>query len=85
MSALITTSIMADTSKPEKTVLLKNHVVKMNVLDNESYRLELRESAAAYHAEEKFVPCLQKAMKENKKAHLTVGAFSLKVLDCKNE
>lgn len=72
-----------NSSRPEKTIELKNHVNKMTLQNNNHYRLELRESAAAYYAPEKFATCLQKSIKENKAATLTVAAYSLTVLDCK--
>lgn len=82
-SLLISSALFAETKKVEKTVVLKNHVVRMSLQGNNQYRLELRESAAVYMAAEKFAPCLQKSIKENKKATLTVAAFSLNVVDCK--
>nr|BDT26964.1 hypothetical protein BHI3_04300 [Bacteriovorax sp. HI3] len=69
--------------REEKTIEIKAHIAKMLMTPKKVYRLELVELAAAYFAEEKFAPCLQKAMKENKKATMKVAAYSLSVLDCK--
>lgn len=86
-SLLFIFNLMADETlnlaKPEKAIELKNHVNKMTLQSNNLYRLELRESAAAYHAPESLAPCLQKSIKENKKATLKVAVYSLTVLDCK--
>ncbi len=71
-------------SKREKTLNLKASIHSMLLEKNGNYRLELTEYAAAYTSLPKFLPCLQKSMKENKKANLKVDAFSLNVLDCKN-
>ena len=71
--------------REEKTVEIKAHIAKMLMTPKKVYRLELVELAAAYFAEEKFAPCLQKAMKENKKATMKVAAYSLSVLECKVE
>lgn len=80
---LTSTNLIAESKQVEKTLILKNHVVKMTLQTHNQYRLELRESAAAYMADEKFAPCLQKSIKENKEATLKVAVFSLNVLDCK--
>lgn len=85
LSFLMSSNLWAETAKPEKTLVLKNHVVRMNLQANKMYRLELRESAAAYQAEEKLAPCLEKAIKDKSIAELTVTAYSLKVIDCKNK
>ncbi len=85
LSVLISSALWADTAKSEKTLILKNHIARMNLQGNKMYRLELRESAAAYQAEEKLAPCLEKAIKEKSIAELTVTAYSLKVIDCKNK
>jgi hypothetical protein len=82
---LMCSNLWAEAAKPEKTLILKNHIVRMSLQPNKMYRLELRESAAAYQAEEKLAPCLEKAIKENSIAELTVTAYSLKVVDCKNK
>jgi hypothetical protein len=74
--------INASETKVEKALEIKAHVSKMSLSSNNLYRLELKEFAAAYFASEKFVPCLQKAIKENKEATLKVDAYSLKVEDC---
>lgn len=81
----MSSNLWADSAKPEKTLVLKNHVVRMNLQANKMYRLELRESAAAYQAEEKFAACLEKSIKEKSIAELTVTVFSLNVIDCKNK
>jgi hypothetical protein len=87
LSLFFVSNLIADEtlnlSKPEKTIELKNHINKMTLQGNNTYRLELRESAAAYYAPEKLAPCLQKSIKENKKATLKVAVYSLTVLDCK--
>jgi len=87
MSLFFVSNLVADEtldlSKAEKTIELKNHINKMTLQGNNLYRLELRESAAAYHAPEKLSACLQKSIKENKKATLKVAVYSLTVLDCK--
>ena len=75
--------VLAESKKSEKTLELYAHVVSMSLASNGLYRLELREYAAAYHAEEKFVPCLQKAIKENKTTTLKVSAYSLLVQECR--
>lgn len=84
---LITLSLssFAFAEKEEKSLEIKAHVVKMLMTPKKVYRLELAEFAAAYFAEEKHAPCLQKAMRENKKATLKVAAYSLNVLECKVE
>lgn len=74
--------INAEEAKAEKTLEIKAHIVKMIMAGNKTYDLELREFAAVYHAEEKFSPCLKKAMKENQAATLKISAFSLNVLEC---
>lgn len=88
ISLLFISNVLADETlnlaRPEKTIELKNHINKMSLQGNNMYRLELRESAAAYHAPVKFAPCLQKSIKENKKATLKVAVYSLIILDCKN-
>lgn len=78
-------SMTAFAEKEEKSLEIKAHVRKMLMTPKKVYRLELTEFAAAYFAEEKYAPCLQQAMKENKKATLKVAAYSLNVLDCKVE
>ncbi|MBC7712776.1 MAG: hypothetical protein H7177_05530 [Rhizobacter sp.] len=71
------------TAFAEKSLEIKTHVVKMAMDGNNMYRLELREFAAVYHADEKFAPCLQTSIKEKKQAMLKVTAQSLVVLECK--
>lgn len=67
----------------EKSLTIKAHVVKMLMDGKKLYRLELREFAAVYHAEEKFAPCLSKSIKEDKEVSLTISSQSLIVLECK--
>jgi hypothetical protein len=74
--------IKAEEAKAEKTLEIKAHVVKIIMAGNKTYDLELREFAAVYHAEEKFSPCLKKAMEKNQAAILKISAFSLNVLEC---
>ncbi|MEA9356754.1 hypothetical protein SHI21_11085 [Bacteriovorax sp. PP10] len=83
MSLFTSFTAMAE-QKEERVIELKNHVNKMTLQGNKQYRLELRESAAAYYADEKFAPCLQKSIAENKTATLKVAAYSLNILECKN-
>lgn len=83
MSLFASFSAMAE-QKAERVIELKNHVNKMTLQGNKTYRLELRESAAAYYADEKFAPCLKKSIAENKTATLKVAAYSLNILECKN-
>lgn len=81
ISLIMFSSLHAE-DKPEKTLELKAHVVKMMMTKDKLFRLELREHAAAYLAEEQFEPCLQAAMKENREVALKVTAYSLKVQEC---
>lgn len=75
---------MAQEKKAEPTREVKDRIVKMVLEKEKFYRLELAESAAAYHAHETFVPCLQKSIKEKKTATLKVTVYSLNVVECKN-
>ena len=54
LSILSSITVFAETAKPEKTLDLSAHVAKMAMGPQNVYRLELREFAAAYFAEEKF-------------------------------
>lgn len=81
INLLLSWSVMAETK--EKTLDIKAHVNSMTMEKTGTYRLELKEYAAAYMADEKHYKCLQKSMKENKPANLKVHAYSLKVLECK--
>ena len=82
---LLSFSAMAIAKKEEKTLEIKAHINKMMMTSNKMYRLELVELAAAYFAEEKHAPCLQKAISEKKEAKMKVTAYSLHVLECKVE
>ena len=77
-------ALKAFEEKAEKSLEIKAHISKMTLSSNNLYRLELKEFAAAYFAEEKFVGCLQKAIKEKNLVNLKISAYSLNVLDCKN-
>ncbi|MBC7427440.1 MAG: hypothetical protein H7336_02440 [Bacteriovorax sp.] len=74
---------LAEAKNSEKFLEIKTHVVKMGMGADKMYRLELREFAAVYHAEERFASCLQKSIKENKEATLRVSVQSLIVQECK--
>ncbi len=82
ITVLTASSFLYAESTPEKTLELKAHVVKMMMTKDKLFRLELREHAAAYMAEEQYEPCLQQAMKENREVALKVTAYSLKVQEC---
>lgn len=84
-SILCSNMAIAETKKPGPVVELKNHVTKMILEKKNSYRLWLLESAAVYHAQSKFSSCLEKSIKEQKIVTLKVSAYSLQVIDCKNE
>ncbi len=66
----------------EKSMEFKAHVVKMMMTKDKLFRLELLEFAAAYHAEDKFEPCLQQAMKEKAEVILKVSPTTLMVKEC---
>ena len=72
----------AEDKKAEKTIEFKAHIVKMMMTKDKQFRLELKEFAAAYHAEESFEPCLQQAMKEKSQALLKVSSETLFVQEC---
>ncbi len=76
-------SLSVFAAKKEDTLELNVHVNKMQLTAKNLYRLELAELAAAYHAEEKFVPCLKQAISEKKEITLTVTTYTLMVQDCK--
>ena len=77
--SLLSFSAMAE----EKIIKIEAHINKMQIAKNNTYRLELKELAAVYHANEEFVPCLQISIKENKKVLLEVEAYTLQVKSCK--
>lgn len=81
MTMIFSTSI-AYAQKEEKILDMKAHVQKMMMTNDKLFRLELREFAAVYYAEEKFEPCLQAGMKENREVLLKVTALSMKVQEC---
>jgi hypothetical protein len=75
-------SVFAETKKEEKTLEIKAHIDQIMLASGKTYRLQLREFAAIYKADEAFVPCLQKAMQEKKQATLVISAYSLVVKKC---
>ena len=83
----MTTNLYAETKNhlKEKPLIIKSHIVRMLLESDKTYRLELREYAAVYHADEKFSSCLQRSIKENKEASLVVSSQSLIVRECKVE
>lgn len=80
----ISTKLHAEekTHRSEKSLTFKAHIVKILMGGDKLYKLELREFAAVYHAEDKFFPCLEKSIKENKEVTLTVTSQSLVVMEC---
>ena len=82
---LVSNNVFAKTKNhlEEKSLSIKSHVVRMILDANKMFRLELREYAAVYHADEKFLDCLQQSMKENKVVSLTISSQSLIVRECK--
>lgn len=85
LASALFSNLFADTKKviEEKPMTINSHVVNMLLDGHNMYRLELREYAAVYRAEEKFVSCLQQSIKENKKVTLIVSSQSLIVKECK--
>ena len=83
----LTTNVFAESKNhlKEKPLSIKSHVVRMLMESDKTYRLQLREYAAVYHADEKFASCLQRSIKENKEASLVVSSQSLIVRECKVE
>jgi hypothetical protein len=65
----------------EKTINLQAHIEKI-LLVNDSYEVEFLEYAAVYKAGEQFLTCLQKSMRENKKAAIKVNSLTLKIVQC---
>lgn len=78
-------NLFAQSLKREKIISFKTHVKKMVLAENNLYKVSLVEFAAVYRAPEEVSLCLQKAIKEKKKASLKVGANTLIILDCKVE
>jgi translation initiation factor IF-2 len=66
----------------EKIIKFEVHINKLILSANKNYRLELRERAAIYHADEKYLACLQDSLKNDKLVILEVEAYSLNVKNC---
>lgn len=75
----------ADKKEEAKPLIMKSQIAKVQLIEDNKYKLELVKYAAAYRIDKKHYPCITKAMKEKKEATLTVKAKSLEIIDCKND
>ena len=79
---LFSVSLYAVSQTEEKSIMLNAQIIKIALIQKNTYRLELKEFAAVYYAEEKFISCLQQSLRKKKQATLKVAAYSLSVQEC---
>ncbi|MBC7712777.1 MAG: hypothetical protein H7177_05535 [Rhizobacter sp.] len=65
----------------KKNIMVTGHVSKLKPSKGHYYWFSMHESSTAYYADEKFVPCLEKSMTDNKVVNLTLNP-TLVVLKC---
>ncbi|MBC7427441.1 MAG: hypothetical protein H7336_02445 [Bacteriovorax sp.] len=65
----------------KKNIELKGFVSKLKPSKGHFYWFSMHESSTPYYADEKFVPCLEKSMTDNKVANITISPSSI-VLKC---
>jgi len=79
---MLSTGLVAAEAKKTPTLKLKTKVVKVMLMKEKTYKLELIDYAAVYYADESLLPCLQQSMKKQKDVDLVVDAKTMTVTKC---